>query len=84
MQCVASFVLHLKYCITCILHLMYCIHVSHLCVLFGCRFKKGGRGWVNPTKTSPGGSSGRAGKPELKTIDQVGFDSEVIFRHYDE
>lgn len=70
MQCVASFVLHLMYRIICILHLTYCIaYVSYS----DCRFKKGGRGWVNPTKTNPGGSSGRAGKPELKTIDQVGF-----------
>ena len=36
-----------------------------------CRFKKGGRGWVNPAKTPTGPTHGKGLKPELRTMEQV-------------
>ncbi|KAL3143989.1 hypothetical protein ABBQ32_003797 [Trebouxia sp. C0010 RCD-2024] len=35
------------------------------------RFKKGGRGWVNPAKAPAGPAHGKGPKPELRTMDQV-------------
>lgn len=35
------------------------------------RFKKGGRGWVNPAKSPSGPAGGKSSKSELRTMDEV-------------
>ncbi len=57
----------------------------HCCTLragVSYRFKKGGRGWVNPTKIPTGPASGKGSKTELRTMEQVCTCHSAANLHY--
>lgn len=57
----------------------------HCCTLragVSYRFKKGGRGWVNPTKVPTGPASGKGSKSELRTMEQVCTCHSAANMHY--